>query len=453
MDATDPLPTDVDRLNGWKEIASFLGKSVRTVQRWETEYGLPVRRLGHEGGEIVFASRAEIDQWSRSSSGARRKRDEGPDGIDESPPAPQPPPVVVAATSTARRIGFPLGVVLLVAAIISIVAAIAVWSRSDRPRPARLVVGQGQLQVLDDRGSLLWTHALGFDPNLATYKADLPPRHGGKTAIEDLDGDGRSEVVFGTDTIERTEADGLYVFEEDGAVRFHFNPDPIVRFGGKTFTGPWLLFRVFLERRAGGRQAIWAVFVHGLYYPTVAYRLDHTGRVLSTYWSNGYIESITKEVWKGQPVVLFGGANNESRDASLALLPDDFEEAFAPSTSAAFRCESCSGDPPLAFVLLPHSCLSDVRVGTATVPLAWIDKQSHIQALMGEVRRAENGDFLTDVWFDLDPTLKSGPPHVGDGFLALHDQWWKEGKIDHPFGPADLERLREVRYWVSVPDP
>ena len=51
---------DPDRLNGWKEIAGFLGKGVRTVQRWERELGLPVHRLGREGGEIVFAFRLVV---------------------------------------------------------------------------------------------------------------------------------------------------------------------------------------------------------------------------------------------------------------------------------------------------------------------------------------------------------------------------------------------------------
>jgi len=41
--------SDSDRLNGWKEIASFLGKGVRTAQRWEKDYGLPFpRRCLHE---------------------------------------------------------------------------------------------------------------------------------------------------------------------------------------------------------------------------------------------------------------------------------------------------------------------------------------------------------------------------------------------------------------------
>ena len=40
------------RLNGWKEIATHLGKGVRTGQRWERVYGLPVHRIGEDGFDI-----------------------------------------------------------------------------------------------------------------------------------------------------------------------------------------------------------------------------------------------------------------------------------------------------------------------------------------------------------------------------------------------------------------
>jgi len=53
-------------LTSWKEIASYLGKGVRTVQRWEAEMGLPVRRPGPER-HIVVAFPEEIDNWVKGS--------------------------------------------------------------------------------------------------------------------------------------------------------------------------------------------------------------------------------------------------------------------------------------------------------------------------------------------------------------------------------------------------
>jgi TolB-like protein/Tfp pilus assembly protein PilF len=51
------------RLDSWKEIASHLGRDVRTVQRWEARDGLPVRRLQHSKSGSVFAYTAELDAW------------------------------------------------------------------------------------------------------------------------------------------------------------------------------------------------------------------------------------------------------------------------------------------------------------------------------------------------------------------------------------------------------
>lgn len=54
-------------LNGWKDIACYLGKGVRTAQRYERELGLPVRRPAHKGRSVVLAARAELDAWVQAS--------------------------------------------------------------------------------------------------------------------------------------------------------------------------------------------------------------------------------------------------------------------------------------------------------------------------------------------------------------------------------------------------
>jgi Tol biopolymer transport system component len=55
-----------NRLDSWKEIASYLGRGVRTVQRWEREEGLPVHRLAHEKRGSVYADKHEVDAWWES---------------------------------------------------------------------------------------------------------------------------------------------------------------------------------------------------------------------------------------------------------------------------------------------------------------------------------------------------------------------------------------------------
>ena len=57
---TPDRPPD-DRLESWKEIATYLGKDASTVQRWEKRAGLPVHR--HADGSVlnVYAYRSELD--------------------------------------------------------------------------------------------------------------------------------------------------------------------------------------------------------------------------------------------------------------------------------------------------------------------------------------------------------------------------------------------------------
>lgn len=52
-----------DRLDSWKEIAAYLKRGVRTVQRWEHTAGLPVHRLVPDRQGSVFAFKSELDAW------------------------------------------------------------------------------------------------------------------------------------------------------------------------------------------------------------------------------------------------------------------------------------------------------------------------------------------------------------------------------------------------------
>jgi Tol biopolymer transport system component len=52
-----------NRLDSWKEIAAYLKRDIRTVQRWEKLEGLPVRRHQHQKRGSAFAYRDELDAW------------------------------------------------------------------------------------------------------------------------------------------------------------------------------------------------------------------------------------------------------------------------------------------------------------------------------------------------------------------------------------------------------
>jgi Tol biopolymer transport system component len=58
------------RLESWKEIASYLGRDVTTVRRWEKREGLPVHRLHHSKLGSVYAYTKELDAWREERASA-----------------------------------------------------------------------------------------------------------------------------------------------------------------------------------------------------------------------------------------------------------------------------------------------------------------------------------------------------------------------------------------------
>jgi TolB-like protein/tetratricopeptide (TPR) repeat protein len=135
-----PRADTSDRLESWKDIASYLKREVRTVQRWEKTEGLPIRREQRDKLATVFAYRSEIDAWRHSRQIDESdvdtpdehndvNVDNGSDVIDPSPTDPEP----------ARR-RFPI-YLLLAASVIALIAGGYKFSMQSRvPLKTRLVV-------------------------------------------------------------------------------------------------------------------------------------------------------------------------------------------------------------------------------------------------------------------------------------------------------------------------
>jgi hypothetical protein len=74
-------------LSCWKDIAHYMGKGVRTVQRWEQELSMPVRRPNGAGPKgPVTARKSDLDQWLAAQWSERKVV--SPSFPDESPVLP-----------------------------------------------------------------------------------------------------------------------------------------------------------------------------------------------------------------------------------------------------------------------------------------------------------------------------------------------------------------------------
>ena len=67
-------------LQGWRSVAAYFGRDVRTVQRWAREDGLPIHRAGRDGGRgiPVYAFASELEAWRRSDKDLSTVAADGP---------------------------------------------------------------------------------------------------------------------------------------------------------------------------------------------------------------------------------------------------------------------------------------------------------------------------------------------------------------------------------------
>jgi adenylate cyclase len=178
-----------ERLGSWKAIARYLGRDIRSAQRWERERGLPVHRVPGEKGGAVFAYAVELDRWLVSRS---RDRSEARDGelrqsaapvIDvapESDVAPEPATTARPARSLAPDTGSFFGrnrrwmswaagamLVLLVAISIALLKPFAIAPRGSPPilavLPLRNLSGDPSKDYFAD----------GFSEELVTELSEL----------------------------------------------------------------------------------------------------------------------------------------------------------------------------------------------------------------------------------------------------------------------------------------
>jgi tetratricopeptide (TPR) repeat protein len=117
MDTATPSPDD--RLSSWKEIAAYLGRDVRTVQRWERTQRLPVHRHRHSRLSTAYAFKSELDRWWNNRP---------PDATDDGSNAGTPPDAHTATRTPRWKPPAALAGLSVIAGLVALLA----WSAGER---------------------------------------------------------------------------------------------------------------------------------------------------------------------------------------------------------------------------------------------------------------------------------------------------------------------------------
>jgi len=459
MPETRPLAD----LTGWKDVAAYLGRSVRTVQRWERELGLPVRRVRTQAGEVIYARRGELDGWLASRSAESDVEGNGDSGDTANGAAasesPEPLTAHSAAGETRRsrlsaRWLWAGGLVLLVLAAGGFGSSRG-WRVAGAPaQPSSWAVEDGALAIRDGAGRLLWTHR--FDSTLAA-EAMKPSGYEYDNAnaewvvLADLEGDGQTEVLVVPVTHQGDRA--LHCFESDGRLRFKHEVTRSVRFGGETFGPPFSAMPPYVVARGKG-SAIWAPSLHRPFFPAVIQKLTPTGQVVGEFWQAGHPGRLRQVEREGRHLLVVGGTRNQDFSAALSVLDADDPASTAPADIDKYHCEDCPPGAPLAYLSFPR-----LEVGRMAGQRAVVREMAKVPGgLMVAIHYLPPDPQATpcggaEAYYRLDDAFRIVSADFGDAYLHCHARLRLDGRLDHDFGPRDIAELFPVRAWYNgVPE-
>ena len=285
----------MNRLESWKEIADFFNVSVRTVQSWEAEKSLPIKRNPGARGR-VWAEEADLRAW-----------------LDAQESAPPPPP-----QNPRQRYLIPL---ILTSLIVLITIAAFIAAHRPAGLPAAVKTEGLSLVALDDQGTELWRRRLPFENH------PLPERvltEMLKPAFLDLTGDGKPEVIFplrGND--QKGQNALLLCFSHDGQLLWQFEPGRAMRTALETHPRIYLLRAMApVTLKSGSLPHLALVSSQSPNFISQVALLDSGGRLVREYWHSGHFTSVAAKDFdaNGVPEILLTGVSNGYNAATLVVL-------------------------------------------------------------------------------------------------------------------------------------
>lgn len=266
---------DHGRLVGWKAIAAYLGKDVRTVLRWERDRGLPIHRPPGGRGQSVYAIAEELDRW------IARPRVE-PD-VQAPPPAEAGP----ASAPARHRFRFARSRDAWLAAAAALAALLVLYVAWPEPALARVEVRDLAVRGYDDEGREIWSYPL--EGRAATASAQ--PGVGRATYVGDLDGDGSVEalasVVVDRDSPDLTRA-FLLCLDARGGLKWAQELDDTVALEGRRYGPPWAGADLLVYGE-GPKKIVFSAH-HYTWSPSLTVAIEpRSGRRIGAYLHDGWM--------------------------------------------------------------------------------------------------------------------------------------------------------------------
>jgi hypothetical protein len=419
-------------LNGWKEIAAYLGKSVRSVQRWEATLGLPVHRIKTPDGQIVYSERKEIDDWRRRLEAQPVPEPENPADPETLPEIPTPPGD--DRRETGGR-GAPAWLLAVGIVLIGIGLITGRWISPRSPVAFSVELAGRSVEGLNQKGEVVWSFELDRDVN----GGDLKPR------LVDLEGDGALEwIVPIRFTVRRIVSEAIFCFSQTGALRWSVQPDQTLTYNGRKVSAPWLLSDFEVAPTVPRR--VWAAFTRGE-GPNFILEIDPTGSSNMRYFQAGPIATLHHWQTPAGAFLVAGGFSQKHSRPSVVLLAEHGPAAFFPfdplGMSSRPSCIECPAGEPARVLLFTRS-----EIETPAHPHTTVDRLRQSGANLVVEMHVDDVD-TAHVLVQSDFSIQSF--NYSPGHWRAHRELEAQGHLDHTEENCPDRRTSNVfREWTAA---
>jgi hypothetical protein len=445
-------------LQGWKQIAQYFDKDIRTIQDWEKKYNLPIRRDSPGQKPRVYALVQELKLWRKSNkvgelNGAKQKKQEEKTTQSEQSSPPMP-----------KRKGFKtyfligLHSVILTAAGLIIGLNVLTRTGENKNHPMDFNIEDSHLIILDGKGRELWRYDTGLD-NLwpaSRYRKRFQFKWYEKSnglpliIIQDLNADGANEVLFSTAAKNDQGGGTLIFFNSNGEEKWSFYGGRELKFGETPSSGDTRIFGILvcnLDNK--GTPEIILIGYLNPYFPCYLDILDINGNILGEFWNSGHILDIIFCDFHGdnRKEIVVAGVNNEYREAFLAVFDSSNVWGASPQQVDRYTCRELGPSTAKYYIRFPRT---DLDLQKAHLEYCW------------EVRLLKNGHFQarmqkSDLYYELNSKFEVVRVGASNQFQFMHRTAVSEGKITSTFNEEYIENIKKgVLYhngteWVSKP--
>jgi len=441
-------------LTSWKEIAAYLGVDERTCQRWEKKYGLPVRRMEDTPRSRVFAHKEDLDFWreavTKNHNFVREIKHAGP-ALKREPGAQNP---------IKRYILLAMGILVITVPLLIFTPRFFY----DR-QPANFRIDHSRLTILNKSGKELWSYDTKLDnlenenfyknhfQNKKTPQEESQPRLP-NLMFEDINHDGRLEVLFSPATDNQLGGGKLFCFNHRGKRLWSYKAGRERIYGNTVYSADYRISGFIIgDCNNDGNAEILLIAHQYPEWPCQLVLLDHNGNIRGEYWNSGYFSDLAFQDLNGDGnhEILVSGCNNEYKKGCFVVFDTKKMSGGSPQMDREFSCQDLDRGSEIFYILAPRT---DVDMADINIPLEALTKISPLNNGRVSVMTVQ-----TWLFFEFTPRLELADIKPSHGFDTLHRTALLAGKIKSELNKAYYENLKKgilyydgkTKTWVNYP--